>query len=104
MIEILIGKGIPVNDVIDNDNKTPLLWVSPKTKNVDNVIVLLENGADINNTYKEYGACALHYTANFSDKSMFEFSIGKGMSVEVMDNKTTYHCSRYYNRQTILKT
>ena len=85
MIEFLIEKGISVN-VMDNDNRTPLLWSCEKANNVDNVTVLLRYGADINKTNKEYGACALHYAAKFSDKSMIEFLIGKGISVNVMDN------------------
>ena len=86
MIEFLIGKGISVN-VMDNDNRTPLLWACQKAYNVDNVTALLRHEADLNKTNKEYGACALHYAAKFSDKSVIEFLIGKGISVNVMDNK-----------------
>ena len=41
MIEFLIGKGILVN-VVRNDNKTPLLWECQKPNNIGNVTVLLK--------------------------------------------------------------
>ena len=85
LIKFLIARGISVN-VMDNDNKTPLLWACQKANNSENATVLLEQGAYINRINKENGACALHYAAKFSDKNMIEFLIKNDMSVNAMDN------------------
>ena len=77
-------------NVMNNENKTPLLLAYQKANNIENVTILLQHGADINKTNKESGACAFHFAAFWSDKSMIEFLIGKGISVNVIDtdNKT----------------
>ena len=85
LIEFLIGKDISVN-VMDNDNKTPLLWACQGAKNVDNVTVLLKHEADINKSNKTSGASVLHYAALESDKSMIEFLFRKGITVNVTDD------------------
>ena len=46
----------------------------------------MRHGADFQQTDEEYGACALHFAAKFSDKRTIEFLIGKDISVNVMDN------------------
>ena len=88
MIEYLIEQGISVN-VVDNDNKTPLLWAD-KPNYVENVTALLKCGADINKVNAQSGACTLYYAAKDADKRMIEFLMEKGISVNVIDkdNKT----------------
>ena len=46
----------------------------------------MKHRADINKNNKEYGACVLYNAAQLSDKSLIEFLIGKGISVNVIDN------------------
>ena len=89
MIEFLIGNSIFV-DVMDSDNLTPLIWSCKKTLNIENVVVLLKLGADINAVDKKYGSCALHYAAKFADKSVIEFLLSKAIRINVTnyDNQT----------------
>ena len=80
MIEFLIDKGISVN-FVDNDDETPLLWACQSKDNVDNV----KHGSDIKKINKEDGGGVLHNAAKYSDKSLIELLLIRGISVNEVD-------------------
>ena len=56
-----------------------------KAIKIENITVLLNHEADFNKTNTESSTYALHYATKFSDKITNKFSVGKGISVNVMD-------------------
>ena len=87
-IECLLNYHIPVN-VTDTSNEIPLKWACLRQGNVDNVMTLLEHGADINfiGTEEFGGGSLLHYAARWADSEIIKCLLDHGISVNTTDKQ-----------------
>ena len=85
-IACLLNYHIAVN-VTDKNNETPLQWACIRQGNVDNVMTLLEHGADINVIGTELGESLLHSAARFADSEIIKCLLDNGVSVNFTDKQ-----------------
>ena len=88
IIEYLLKQNISIN-IINSDEKTPLISACSAKNNLSNVITLLEHGADVNLT-SYHGSSALHYAAKCAGRQEIECLLihNIGINVTNKNNET----------------
>ena len=84
VVSSLIDAKASVN-AVDIDNQTPLIWSCCAKNNTDNIVILLQNGADVTIRTVSCGACAVHYGAKNCDREAFERILYKGITADLRD-------------------
>ena len=78
-LEAVIKHGADVN-ATDEDGRPVLFWAMRKPGNKDNILILLNNGADVNFLYNQVSPLTMALT-NLTDKEVFEALLAHGSDV-----------------------
>ena len=78
-LEAVIKHGADVN-ATDEDGRPVLFWAMRKPGNKDNILILINNGADVNFLYNQVSPLTMALT-NLTDKEVFEALLAHGSDV-----------------------